>query len=122
MSRRTRRWRWPATSPWRRRRRCARSTSGPSRRTRRRPTRRPRHPAAELEKLAWTELEKLLGGEPLTDEELQRARNLWEATFVYGLEGMEGRADRLNQYFESFGDGGGFDRDRRRYVDATRES
>jgi zinc protease len=79
------------------------------------------HTAAELEAAVQAEIARLLGAEPVTDEELRRAKTAWEAQFVYGLEGYERRADMVNQYFDHFGEPGGFERDRDRYLKATRE-
>ena len=81
---------------------------------------RPGHTAAEMEKVVGAELAKLLGAEPITDEELARAKSAWEAQFVYGLEGYEHRADMLSAYYEQLGDVVGFARDRERYLKATR--
>jgi zinc protease len=88
-------------------------------------TAKPGHDAAEMEKLVDEELRDLLGPRPVTEAELTRAKNQWEATFVYSLEpvgGPGGRADRLNEYLYDLGQADGFDRDRRRYLDATVES
>jgi zinc protease len=85
-------------------------------------TARPGHTAAEIEKVIDEELGKLRAGSPVTDEELERARNQWEATFVYGLQplgGTGGRADRISHYFYILGKADSFEKDRRRYVDAT---
>jgi zinc protease len=82
-------------------------------------TAKPGHTAAECERAVMEELARLQGPAPVTEAELGRARNQWEALFVYGLEGYEGRAERLNTYFDALGDGAGFERDRSRYLDAT---
>lgn len=83
-------------------------------------TAKPGHTAAECQRALDEELARLQGAAPITDEELGRAQNQWEALFVYGLEGIEGRADRLDQYYDALGDAAGFERDRARYLSASR--
>ena len=55
-----------------------------------------------------------------TDEELTRAKNLVDASFVEGLERLEHRAALLNAYQAETGDPGYLEKDRARYRDATR--
>jgi zinc protease len=85
-------------------------------------TARPGHTAAELEAAIGAELKSLLDKKPIDDEELARARAQWEATFVYGLEGIERRADIIGQYYDGIGDAAGFGRDRARYLDASKDA
>ena len=85
-------------------------------------TARPGHTAQEMEKLVDEEIGKLLGPQPITAEELSRAKNHWEALFVYGLQSIEGRADVVSQYLDALGSADSFDRDRHRYLDATPEA
>jgi zinc protease len=88
-------------------------------------TAKPGHTAAEMEKLVDEELAKITGAAPISDAELARAKNRWEANFVYALQpvgGGGGRADRISDYFYFLGKADGFDQDRRRYLDATVES
>ncbi|MBN2241880.1 MAG: insulinase family protein [Acidobacteria bacterium] len=78
----------------------------------------------ELEKAVREELERFLekGPEP---EEIESARNIFEASIIRGLEtlgGFGGVADRLNQYNISLGDPGYLERDLKRYAAATAES
>jgi predicted Zn-dependent peptidase len=87
-------------------------------------TARPGRTAAEIQKIVDEELARLLGPQPVTAEELARAKNRWEASFVYSLEpigSFNGRADRISEYFFDLGKADSFDRDRHRYLDATVE-
>jgi zinc protease len=74
-----------------------------------------------LEKAIDAELAKLRAAPP-TAEELKRAQNLYETSFVARLESLQERASRLNQYQQSVGDPGYADRDLARYHAATPES
>jgi zinc protease len=82
-------------------------------------TAKPGHTAAEMEKLVQAELAQLTSSAPLTREELERAKNQWDAAFVYGLEGVGQIADQIGSYYYHLGRGDGFDDDRKRYIDAT---
>jgi zinc protease len=74
-----------------------------------------------LEKAIDAELAKLRAAPP-TAEELKRAQNLYETSFVARLESLPERASRLNQYQQSVGDPGYADKDLGRYRAATPES
>ena len=81
------------------------------------------HTAEEMQKLVDEEIAKVLGPEPVTAEELARAKNHWYALFVYGLQSIEGRADVVSQYLDALGSASdAFDKDRHRYLDATPEA
>ena len=82
-------------------------------------TARPGHTAAEIEKIIDEELRALLGDRPVTAEELGRARNRWEAAFVFGLQGVASRASRIGEYYAMTGRADFLDQDRRRYLTAT---
>ncbi len=56
-----------------------------------------------------------------TDEEMTRAKNLVDASFIEGLERIEQRASLLNAYQAATGDPGFVEKDRARYRDATRD-
>ena len=63
-----------------------------------------------------------LGGEGVTDAELERALVQTESQFIYRLQtigGFGGKGDQLNAYNTYTGNPGYFDRDRRRYVAVT---
>jgi zinc protease len=63
-----------------------------------------------------------LGGEGVTEAELERALVQTEAQFIYRLQtigGFGGKGDQLNAYNTFVGDPGYFDRDRQRYVAVT---
>ena len=82
-------------------------------------TAKPGHTAAELEKAIDEELKALLSDRPVGDDELGRARNRWEADFVYGLEGVAGRAARIGTYYQMTGKADYLAQDRARYLAAT---
>ena len=65
----------------------------------------PRHPhtAAELEAAMTTELEKLKS-EPVTAEEMEKARNQLRASFIRGLNSNAGLAGQLTSYQQMVGD------------------
>ncbi|HEY6462938.1 MAG TPA: pitrilysin family protein, partial [Polyangiaceae bacterium] len=56
---------------------------------------------------------------PVTDEELERARNAYETAFVERLQGIPARAALLNEYQVEVGDPGYVQRDLDRYRKAT---
>jgi zinc protease len=63
-----------------------------------------------------------LGGEGVTDAELERALVQTEAQFVYRLQtigGFGGKGDQLNAYNTFVGNPGYFERDRQRYVEVS---
>ena len=82
-------------------------------------TARPGHTAAELEKLIDEEIKKLIGDAPVTQAELDRARNGWEARFVYSLEDARARSTRINDYLYNTGKADGIATDFARYRNAT---
>jgi zinc protease len=88
-------------------------------------TAKPGHTAAEMQKIVDGELKALTGDRPVTTDELSRAKNLWEASFVYGLEafgGFGGRAGRFSDYLASVGKADYIAQDLKRYMDATPET
>jgi zinc protease len=82
---------------------------------------RPNVSLDELEKAIDAELEKLTK-EPVTAEELDRAKNDYETAFVHKLESTENRASLLNSYETYLGDPGFIQKDLDRYRAVTRES
>jgi zinc protease len=63
-----------------------------------------------------------LGGDGVTDAELERALVQTESQFIYRLQtigGFGGKGDQLNAYNTFTGNPGYFDRDRQRYIDVT---
>ena len=80
-------------------------------------------PGVSLEKLEAAidkELDKVRKG-PLTDEELERAKNLVETSFVVRLEGVRERASLLNMYQAEVKDPGFAPKDLERYRRATKD-
>jgi zinc protease len=80
-------------------------------------------PAVSLEKLEAAmdkELDKLRKT-PISDEELDRAKNLIETSFVVRLEGVRERASLLNMYQAEVKDPGFAPKDLERYRKATKE-
>jgi predicted Zn-dependent peptidase len=59
---------------------------------------------------------------PPSAEELRRAQNQFETSFVTRLEAVPARASLLNQYEESVGDPGYAEKDLARYRKATTSS
>jgi predicted Zn-dependent peptidase len=59
---------------------------------------------------------------PPTAEELRRAQNQYETSFVTRLESVAARASQLNQYQMAVGDPGYAEKDLARYRDATAAS
>jgi zinc protease len=75
----------------------------------------------ELEDAINTELEKLKT-EPPTAEEMERAYNARESSFIYGLQtvgGFGGKSDQLNMYATFLKDPGYFQKDLDRYRQVT---
>ncbi len=85
-------------------------------------TARPGHDAAELTKIIDEELQALTTNRPVTAAEVTRAMGQWEASFVYSLEGIFGRAERFNAYFADTGKADGVEQDLARYRKATAAS
>ncbi|MBS2015149.1 MAG: insulinase family protein [Deltaproteobacteria bacterium] len=75
----------------------------------------------KLEEAIDKELEKIRKT-PIGDEELERAKNLYETAFVTRLEGVRERASLLNAYEAEVKDPGFAPKDLERYRKATKES
>lgn len=82
---------------------------------------RPGVPLEKLEEAIDKELEKIRKT-PLADEELERAKNLYETAFVTRLEGVRERASLLNAYEAEMHDPGFAQKDLDRYRKATKDS
>ncbi|MBA3805713.1 MAG: insulinase family protein, partial [Acidobacteria bacterium] len=81
-------------------------------------TAKPGKSLEELEQAINDELEKIKGDAPPTIEEMERAYNARESSFIYSLQtigGFGGRSDQLNQYAVFLGDPGFFQQDLARY-------
>jgi zinc protease len=72
----------------------------------------------EVKKIVDDEIGKVRT-EPVTDKEIARARVNIESDFVWGLESLHGRVERLQAYNDSFGRPDGFAEDLARYRNAT---
>jgi zinc protease len=79
---------------------------------------RPGVELADLEKAIDAELARL-AKEPVTREELDRAKNQYETSFVSRLQSVASRASTLNMYESSVGDPGYAARDLARYRSVT---
>jgi predicted Zn-dependent peptidase len=79
---------------------------------------RPGVDPAKVEKALFAEVGKLRD-QPVSSEELDRARNGYEMGFVDGLQGIERRAALLNEYQVAVGDPGYAQTDLNRYRSAT---
>jgi zinc protease len=80
-------------------------------------TARSGHNLTEIEKLVWEEIDKIKN-EPPVQREVQRAVNLYEASFLDRLErvgGFGGKADLLNEYYTETGNPDYFNEDLARY-------
>ncbi len=84
-------------------------------------TLKPGHKAAEAIKLVDEELQRVRK-EAITAADLERARNEYEANYVYALMSGQRRADTLNRYAYFAGDAGFIDKDLERYRTATVEA
>jgi predicted Zn-dependent peptidase len=82
---------------------------------------RPKVDLAEIERVVDAELAKL-AKEPVTQAELDRARNDYETGFVRQLESVENRASQLNAYQTYVGDPGFIQKDLERYRSVTRDT
>lgn len=60
-------------------------------------TARPGKALVDIEKMVDEEIAKIKAAPP-TQEDVQRAYNEYEASFIYGLQTVLGKADQLNQY------------------------
>jgi zinc protease len=86
-------------------------------------TAKPGKSAEELERAIDDQLEKLKKAPP-TAEEMERAYNARESSFIYSLQtvgGFGGRSDQLNQYAVFLNDPGYFQQDLARYSLVTAE-
>lgn len=87
-------------------------------------TLKPGHRASEILPLVDEELARARK-EPPSARELEKAKNEYEASFVYALMsvgGFNGRADQLNRYAYFAGDAGYLDKDLERYRSARAEA
>lgn len=83
-------------------------------------TARSGHTLKEMEQLVQEEIDRIKREAP-TQREVQRAINQYEASFLARLEGVEGKADQLNNYFFLTGNPDFFNEDLYRYkaIDPT---
>ncbi len=84
-------------------------------------TARPKADLDEIERVVDAEIAKLTK-EPVSQAELDRARNDYETGFVKELESVENRASQLNAYQTYLGDPGFIQKDLDRYRGVTRDS
>jgi len=82
---------------------------------------RPGVPLEKLEAAIDKELEKVRTS-PLADDELERAKNMLETSFVMRLEGVRERASLLNMYQAEVKDPGFAPKDLERYRRATKDT
>jgi zinc protease len=83
-------------------------------------TAKPGHTLAEIE----AEVDRILDDvrkDPASADELQRAKRVYQAAFIRGLESVNGKADHLSSYEHYLGDPGSIAKDLARYTDATAE-
>ncbi|MCH7494926.1 MAG: insulinase family protein [Candidatus Marinimicrobia bacterium] len=73
-----------------------------------------------IEKTVWEEVEKIQNELP-TEREMRRAINSIEANFVFGIQSIGRKADRLNSYYTWTGIPDGFEKDLSRYSRVTAE-
>ncbi len=76
---------------------------------------------AKLEAAIDAELARM-AKDPVTDEELKRAKNQYETDFVARLQSVAERASMLNMYEAALGDPGYAEKDLQRYRDVTKAS
>jgi zinc protease len=87
-------------------------------------TAKPDKSLEELEEAIYEQLEKIKRDAPPTAEEMERAYNARESSFIYSLQtvgGFGGRSDQLNQYAVFLNDPGYFHQDLARYRSVTSE-
>ena len=77
-----------------------------------------RHGTAMLQRAIDEELRAFAESGP-TERELQQAKNAIEASFLRGIETVQGKADQLNQYYFEIGTPDGFQRDLDRFRNVT---
>ena len=81
----------------------------------------PGHSLTELEDAVWAEIEKIQA-EGVTEREVRKAKNTYEARFIYGLQrvgGFGGISDQLQRYNFYQGNPGYFNDDLARYAAVT---
>jgi len=81
----------------------------------------PGHTLAELEETIWAEIEDIKEN-GVTEREVQKAKNSYEASFIYRLQrvgGFSGISDQLQSYNFYQGDPGYFNKDLNRYGTVT---
>src|SRR6185503_13729539 len=83
-------------------------------------TARPGVDLVALETAFWEELERM-GREPVSDDELARAKALTEADELGALQGVSEKADRLSSYATLFDDPGFINKILPRYLSTTAE-
>ncbi len=81
---------------------------------------RPEADVASVEAASFAELERM-GREPVTEDELGRAKALIETDELAGLQRVAERADRLSGYATQFDDPGEINRQLERYLAVTAE-
>jgi len=81
-------------------------------------TARPGHDLNELQRILDEEIRRVAEQGP-TEREVQRAINGFEAGFLGNMERVGGKAARLAQYQDAFGEPDGFERDLARYRRVT---
>ncbi len=74
----------------------------------------------KIEDAVWVEIEKIQT-DPPTQREVQRAINSIEANFLFGIQGISRKADKLNSYYTYTGRADGFEEDLSRYSNVTPE-
>lgn len=72
---------------------------------------------AEVEKIIQAELQAL-SAQPPTAAELNRAVKKWESSFIWGLEGLMARAEKLQTYNHYWANPDGLHQDLQRYLQA----
>jgi predicted Zn-dependent peptidase len=77
----------------------------------------------DLEKIKRIVLEEIerLATEGPTEQEVARVQAAQEASFLRGVENLNRRADKLNDYYRHFGVADGFARDLARWIEASPE-
>lgn len=75
---------------------------------------------SKIEKAVWKEVEKIQNELP-TEREMRRAINSIEANFVFGIQSIGRKADRLNAYYTWTGTPDGFEKDLSRFSRVTAE-
>ena len=81
-------------------------------------TARPGHDLPELQRILDEEIRRVAEEGP-TEREVQRAINGYEARFLGGMERVLGKAMRMAQYTDAFGEPDSFERDLERYRRVT---